>query len=139
MYTQERAEWWAGRSNSKGHQEAYDTIAALVPSIPQGVYMDVACGSGNILTRLQSRGSYRLLIGTDSLDAMLLQTKDRLTKLGARVSLNGHGNLPDRGIVLIKDNILDSRLSQEIADVVLFSFPEIGKSYPNDALNKKLS
>jgi SAM-dependent methyltransferase len=138
MYSADRSYWWAERSDSAGHQAAYDQILKDVPRVTDGVYVDVACGNGNMLARLYSINPNCLILGTDTSAKMLELAKNKLTRLGADVHLNGSGELPKKGIVLILDDIINSHISKNFADVVLFNFPKVGCDYPIDQLTLDL-
>ncbi len=56
MYDTKKVQWWLERSRSPEYQKAYDKIAEHLPRIEGGVFIEVACGSGEVLKRVHSKG-----------------------------------------------------------------------------------
>ena len=50
MYSSEMVDWWVGRSLSYDYQEAYTNIAKVSPSDFR-IFLDVGCGTGEVLKR----------------------------------------------------------------------------------------
>lgn len=112
-------DWWERRSYDSSHVYAYRNIvqfaAALRRPRPR-VIVDYACGSGALLTRLARRFTSSKVIGIDGSKKMLERARLRLNRLDrdarGRVELM-HTRLPD------------FELPGEMADMVLFAFPNI--------------
>ena len=134
MYTNERVQWWLGRSRSPEYQAAYKRIASYVPTDAR-VVIDVACGPGYILKRLYDANPNRLLIGMDASETMLAEAQGRFAGncLVPKIIMPDQLDPKETGVVLVKDTLIDTQLPSELFDVTLFTFPELGAEYePND-------
>lgn len=126
-----RVEWWLERSSSPEYQEAYDRIASSVPVSPGGVFLDVACGSGELLERM--RGKARKLVGSDATKRMLEEAAQSLYRSGMPVEIFDRSLTraeweeeagKDR-VALYLDNILHTTLPEGFFDAGSFTFPDV--------------
>ncbi len=139
MYSPQNVAWWTARSSSIGYQKAYDNIVSYLSIDPQFVYIDVACGKGEILKRLYEKGQYGALVGTDGSCPMLEAAQDNLKDYDFQIkdvtSLEG----VNRGSrILVLDNLLECKVQNGLADVTIFTFPELrGERNPSpiDTMN----
>lgn len=111
--------WWHRQSANASHRHAYRNIADFVQRSfpkPPGVIVDYACGPGDLLANLQRRLPGSRLIGYDGSSYLLGLARKRLERL--------HGKLPRR-IELIHNPLPDFRIPRRMADLVLFTFPNM--------------
>ena len=140
MYSPERVQWWLSRTQSKAHQHVYNLIASQITPTSKTVVVDYCCGNAELLKKLYERWSARaskkispsdkdppLLIGTDVTKEMITQARDNLRSAGIESTvLKDVSNLMNhRGVVLLEDDLADSRLPPEISDVSLLTLPEM--------------
>jgi SAM-dependent methyltransferase len=111
--------WWEKRTYNAAHVYAYRNIVRYIANLrrrkPQTI-VDYACGSGAILTRLVRQFPKARVIGIDGSAAMLAHIKKRLNKLDKSAR--------DR-VELIQTTLPDFSLEEGIADLVVFTFPNI--------------
>lgn len=127
----ERVDWWLERSSSPEYQEAYDIIASSVPVSPGDVFLDVACGSGEILRRMC--GKARKLVGSDATKRMLEEAAQSLCRSGMPVEIFDRPMTraeweeearKDRAALYL-DNILNTTLPEGFFDAGSFTFPDV--------------
>ena len=140
MYSDSRVGWWVGRSSSQEYQKAYSEIARYIPKGQRGVFVDVACGMGEVLRRVYRRGKFDLIVGTDDSENMLQRARKNLSSYGVSATAERAGtNIRNRkGVVLLEDNLLESQLPDGFADFATFTFPELGADYRSKPEDRKL-
>jgi SAM-dependent methyltransferase len=116
--------WWLRQSENAAHRRAYSRIARYVHDSfhrPLRLIVDYGCGTGALLSRLAWRYPRARLVGLDGSAFMLEQARRRIRRLGPgvidrirlqRIELPGFG--PQR----------------ELADLVVFAFPNIVPAQP---------
>ena len=87
MYSSDRIKWWLERSRSIEYQRAYDAIVRNILKVEGGIYVDVACGSGECIKRLAQGGNHRLIVGTDASSEMLEAAQANLASAGIESSV----------------------------------------------------
>ncbi len=128
MYPEERVQWWSELTKLQGHQTTYNNIANSI-SGKWRIFLDVGCGTGEILKRVYQQHPNKIYIGIDSSEKMIelaaenlhqekipFQIKIKLKKISA--SLEGK-------VLLVKDDITCSKIPSNFSDITLFSFPEV--------------
>ncbi|MBI5803418.1 class I SAM-dependent methyltransferase [Candidatus Pacearchaeota archaeon] len=127
MYSQERFEWWKEKSLDKSHQDAYNKITQRIP--PNGkIFLDVGCGTGEVLKRACKNTNYSLYVGTDSSESMINTSRENLKNSGieAKVAINlKRQSQNKRKVLLFHDDILNSEIPYNFADAITFVFPEV--------------
>lgn len=139
MYAPERVQWWLERSKSPEYQSAYGVIAKHVRRERPEVVLDIGCGPGEMMMRLYE--GTRLLVGTDATPEMLDIAYENLRSAGVspRMGKDASGISPeDTGVVLVKDNVIQSEMPDGFFDAVLLAFPEIGDEYDESPLDASL-
>lgn len=115
------ADWWLEKSNDPAHRRAYKNISSKMHQIlseagralPKSI-VDFACGNGAILKSLVSRFPKTNIIAIDGSKKMLALAKSSLQQTEHESVIQFlHSPLPNFG------------LSEKMADVVLFLFPNI--------------
>ncbi len=130
MYSPEKVAEWNVRSSSHEYQKAYDDITRNLPTNPNLLYLDVACGKGEILKRIQRKFKYRSLLGTDNSLEMLQTAQENLRTYGSKVKIvTSLPKLDNHSTTLFLDDLLESKVPDESADVTIFTFPELGRNY----------
>ncbi len=127
MYSSERTEWWRKRTLDKAHQEAYNNIARFIPSKGKR-FLDVGCGTGEILKRAWSETKYQLYVGTDATPEMIDISRENLhdLEINARIASRvGHALVGSRKVLLLHDDITNSKVPLNFADTTMIVFPEI--------------
>ena len=132
-YSSSRAVWWVDRSRSLAHQKAYREIASLVSPSERSVVVDYCCGNGELLKKVYFNSTRKkrfhppLLIGTDISSEMLELAVENLQSSGieAKIVEDAQDVVNHRGIVLVKDDLIDSQLPLGISDITLLTFPEL--------------
>ena len=137
MYSPERMKWWVDRSREPEHQKAYDRVASQIMPTGDSVIVDFCCGNGELLKRIYTkymekakRRNYQnppLLIGADISQNMLELARKNLQEAGAKpiVIKDGAEATRHKGVVLVEDDITDSRIPAEISDVSFLTFPQL--------------
>ncbi|MDD9953607.1 MAG: class I SAM-dependent methyltransferase [Candidatus Woesearchaeota archaeon] len=141
MYTEVKTHYWKSRAFSSEYQKAYGEVARNVPKKARGVFLEAACGFGEILKRAYRRGSYQLLIGQDASSEMLDQAHANLAKAGIPVRIETDPQCIERdasGVVLVTDDLLRSHLPAGLADMTVFTFPDFGKKLVPHPVDWKL-
>jgi SAM-dependent methyltransferase len=103
-----KAEWWMARSLYPEYQVADDEILKYIPQC--SYFLDVGCGTGELLKRVAKAQRARYLTGLDISKELLAKAEENLR--GVKVNL-------------VYDNILDTKLPKEAFDCVAFTFPAI--------------
>lgn len=101
-----------------------------------GRVIDVACGSGKLLGKIYEAARPRLLVGSDYSEEMLEEARQNLLPLDVCIKKPQQLKETDTGVILVRDNLINSELSENFFDVVLFTFPEIGTEYTVDIGSK---
>jgi len=126
--------YWKRRNNSKAYRKAYQLLAQKIPLQYEGKVADIACGCGGLLAKIYSRLKKGTLVGTDNSEKMLLISHEFLSAKGIASEIyespdNVDFNKP--GVYLIKDDITNSKLPDNIFSRLFFTFPELGEDYPH--------
>ncbi len=139
MYSPEKVAEWNVRSSSREYQKAYDEIVRNLPIDPKLVYVEAACGKGEILKRIQRKVKYRSLLGTDNSLEMLQTAQENLRTHGSKVKIvTSLPKLDNHSTTLFLDDMLESKLPDELADVTIFTFPELGRNYNPSPVDRTL-
>lgn len=139
-YAEDSIDWWTSRSLSREYQGAYNNISTYVPKEGK-IFLEVACGPGEILKRVWKLGNYDLVIGSDASMEMLETAQARLqaAELEAAIETDATKiNQRRKGIVLVLDDLLESKFPDSFVDTVLFAFPEIGLDCTPQPIDKEL-
>lgn len=143
LYTGEKAAQWLDRSKSREYQGAYNNMATIVrKQIADGeVAFEAGCGIGEMLKRLCAMNRFRLVVGTDISLEMLRIAQANLAQEGIEAPIRDPAtiNCIDAGVILVQDDIVNSRLPDECADIALFTFPELGVDYGPDPIDGVLT
>jgi len=80
------------------------------------------------------------VIGTDASREMLEEAQQNLRRTGieARLELDASRVKNQRGVVLVQDDLLGSKLPDALVDVALFAFPELGTECKPKAIDRYL-
>ncbi len=118
-YEEVVGQWWRSLSEDRAHAHAYRNIAAFIgivrlPAKP--VIVDFACGHGSMLLRLYHRFPKARFIGVDGSKVNLDEAGRRLRRLDRKAM--------DR-VELIHTKLPDFDLPRAVADLVVFTFPNI--------------
>lgn len=129
-YVGAKAEHWERRTFSPEYQRAYDQIVAEIArkGVRGSVLVEFACGLGEMLKRVHQARTYRTLIGTDSSLDMLAKARANLQTSGIETRMCTDASELDYerpGVQLVIDDIRKSQLPSSVADLVVFTFPEI--------------
>ncbi|HEY7161757.1 MAG TPA: class I SAM-dependent methyltransferase [Acidobacteriota bacterium] len=115
------ADWWLEKSNDPAHRRAYKNISSKMHQIlseagisSPKLIVDYACGNGAILDSLGNRFPETNIIAIDGSKKMLSLAKSSLEQAG-----------PQPLIEFLHSPLPNFSLPEEIADVVLFLFPNI--------------
>lgn len=127
QYTGDKVEWWLERVKRNDYQAAYLKTAIEVKRLHGRVVVDTCCGNGELLKILnqESPGSRRLFVGTDKSPEMIELASRNLLEAGIPNRLIKKPEEISEGTNFIADNLTDSRLSASMADVAIFTFPEL--------------
>ncbi|HXI04046.1 MAG TPA: class I SAM-dependent methyltransferase [Candidatus Saccharimonadales bacterium] len=112
-------EWWRERSEDRPHALAYRNIASFIGRLrlpPNPVILDYACGHGSMLLRLYKRFPNARLIGVDGSSVQIEKARNRLRRADRRAL--------DR-VRFIESHLPDFSLPRGLADLVVFTFPQI--------------
>jgi SAM-dependent methyltransferase len=111
--------WWHARSTDAPHAHAYRQIARYARTAYRrsgGTIVDYTCGSGNLMTRLVHQFPGSRFIGIDGSSLMLQLARERLDRLGRRVT---------RRVDFIRTELPDPTLPRGVADLVVYAFPNM--------------
>ncbi len=103
---------WLARSRQPDYQDAYNTIASLVKA-PVSAAIDLACGQGDILSRLHTRFPRARLVGLDASNELLDAAKPKAA---------GVDSVTFTRFDLLRDGPLPQHLHGKF-DYALFTFP----------------
>ena len=141
MYSAQRVKEWMERASSPEYQKAYDVVARCIPKDSTHRYLEIACGTGELLKRVHQRGQYASLVGIDFSEVMLGNVKNSLSALGLDLPITDAAraaSMGTNGSALVLDDLLDSELPDEFADTSIFIFPELGQSHVLDLTDGQL-
>ena len=87
---------WLDRAQQSDYQEAYDIIASFVNPAPVSAVIDLACGQGDILSRLHTRFPRADLCGLDASNELLDAARQKVGRTVnlTRFDLLSEGPLP---------------------------------------------
>ncbi len=137
MYSPERTAWWIAQSKSPEHAKAYDRISSQIVLTGDSVAIDFCCGNGELLRRLYENYERRakkrknqtlpLIIGTDIDENMLQLAADNLRSEGidSVIIEKPEDIMKYKGVVLVQDDMSNSRLPSDISDVSFLTFPQM--------------
>ncbi|HLA23516.1 MAG TPA: class I SAM-dependent methyltransferase [Candidatus Nanoarchaeia archaeon] len=130
MYSSEMVDWWVGRSLSYDYQEAYTNIAKIFPSDFR-IFLDVGCGTGEVLKKIWRPYDKKTYLGTDASPKMIEIARCNLEKSGIPVKwISCIEDLSNEGEVnLLLDDISKSKIPNFFADLTSFTFPGIVHLY----------
>ena len=139
MYSQERVNWWRERTLDPAHQQAYNRVAEKVPK-KGGRFLDIGCGTGEVLKRIWNDTKYQFYIGIDATKEMIDLAQENLRDSGISpqvVVRVGH-SIPkhSKKMLLMKDNFLDSKIPLNYADTSTLTFPEVLTEIRDSQMNK---
>ena len=116
------SEWDAKyREVPEAAREPAPIVAELLPLLPRGAALDLACGAGRHAVLLAQQGCR--VIAVDASSAALDITEQRAHEAGLRVqrktNLNRAGSAVREGLVLVQADLESARLPEEAFDVIL--------------------
>jgi SAM-dependent methyltransferase len=111
--------WWFQQASNAVHRYAYRKIADYIrasSSRSPRVLVDYACGSGHLLSRLSRRFPKSRLVGIDGSPLLLDLARQRIASGGRQISSR---------ISLVESHLPNLDLPGDMADLVVFAFPNI--------------
>ncbi len=125
MYSPYDLTAWRARTQSLEYQAAYDITLSFIPK-EGGIFVDLACGNGELLKRVCRTCNYESFLGIDASEEMLNHAQTMLEREG----LNPHRKAKklknyQQGVFLMLDDIVGPECPPQIADTIAFTFPEI--------------
>lgn len=124
--------FWKKRSDHSAYQKAYKLLAQKISPEYQGKIVDVACGTGRLISKLCQCSKNCTIVGTDSSEEMLLMAHEYLLQQDVHVKICQNAsqiNFERPGVYLVKDNIVESALPSSFFERTFFTFHELGDGY----------
>ncbi len=118
--------WWKERTRTHAYQEAYDRIASEIDADKTDFLVDIGCGTGEIIRRIESRR----IVGTDNDLRMLFAASKHLRdyRIASEIVTTPLSRdalvekLGKRKVILCLDNCLDTKLPRNLFNIAINSF-----------------
>jgi hypothetical protein len=132
------AEWWVKKSRDASHRRAYRNISESIRRIlaaeqcgtPE-VMIDYACGNGAVLKNLVDHFPSSTIVALDGSSRLLSHAYHSLERAGIKSELSMRQNAFQKGetsVKLVQAALPDFSIMREVADVVIFVFPNLSIS-----------